>query len=266
MSSLLLVVDAQMGFLNKFPNDVGVDYVNYLVNYIDSSAYDNVWATTFINTKNSKFVESLGYSDCMSASKDIALPKSLSARCTAVFKKKTYCNADKLYSSLVNLGIDSIDICGMDTESCVYATAMWLFNQKNFKVRVLSDLCMSTGGLKAHTAALQFLKANLGDDNVKRVLSTKPLMGEETPRSGILSEAESLVDGDRQDRYGTPKENFARISKLWSAYLGVEISPVQVANCMSLLKISRAVHSNKRDTYVDLAGYAALAGELAEND
>jgi hypothetical protein len=79
----------------------------------------------------------------------------------------------------------------------------------------------------------------------------------------ILTEAHGLVRGDRLKHYGPPTENFKRIARLWTAYLGLEdnaITVQDVAAMMILLKQARiktggAYH---RDSAVDTAGYAAL--------
>lgn len=86
-------------------------------------------------------------------------------------------------------------------------------------------------------------------------------------RGDILKEAEKLMYGERQEDYGTPYENHRRIAVLWSSYLGVEVSPMQVAICMALVKIARLQQNfeySKDDTFIDLAAYASIAGELAE--
>ena len=80
----------------------------------------------------------------------------------------------------------------------------------------------------------------------------------------ILKEAEKLVAGDRQKDYGDKLTNHENIAKLWSAYLDVEITPHDVAICMGLVKIARLKHAHKKDSYVDLAAYAAIAGEIDE--
>ena len=55
------------------------------------------------------------------------------------------------------------------------------------------------------------------------------------------------------------------IADLWSVYKGVSFSPVDVAMMMSLLKIARIKSGGGTgDSFVDLAGYAACGGELAE--
>lgn len=80
----------------------------------------------------------------------------------------------------------------------------------------------------------------------------------------ITDEAKTIVAGDRASDYGDANESFARIAKLWSAYMGTNISPWDVAQMMILLKVSRAKTSRKRDTLVDIVGYAECASKLEE--
>lgn len=82
-------------------------------------------------------------------------------------------------------------------------------------------------------------------------------------RDEILNTAMSLISGDRHDDYGDAKDSFESIARLWTAYLNVAVSPMDVANMMMLLKMSRSLTSpDKADTWVDICGYAALAGEM----
>lgn len=78
----------------------------------------------------------------------------------------------------------------------------------------------------------------------------------------ITDEAKAIVAGDRASDYGDANESFTRIAKLWSAYTGTTISPWDVAQMMILLKVSRAKTSRKRDTLVDIVGYAECASKL----
>lgn len=77
------------------------------------------------------------------------------------------------------------------------------------------------------------------------------------PQETVLQEADRLVSGDRQSAYGHPYDDFTRTGKLWAPILGLDaVTPQQVALCMAALKISRLCHKHKRDSVVDLAGYA----------
>lgn len=83
-------------------------------------------------------------------------------------------------------------------------------------------------------------------------------------RVEILEAARVCVCGEREQDYGTPEDSFALIGKLWTAYTGVTYTPKDVAVMMALLKVARIKASDKADSFVDLAGYAACAGEIAE--
>ena len=71
----------------------------------------------------------------------------------------------------------------------------------------------------------------------------------------ILEEAKRIVHGERGENYGHPFEDFSRTAQIWSAILGTQIEPEQVALCMIGLKISREINRPKRDNIVDGAGY-----------
>jgi hypothetical protein len=85
-------------------------------------------------------------------------------------------------------------------------------------------------------------------------------------RKEILTEAERCVCADREQAYGSPENNFSLIARLWREYLDTDnpITAHDVAMMMALLKIARiATGKPKTDNYIDLAGYAACAGEIA---
>jgi hypothetical protein len=83
-------------------------------------------------------------------------------------------------------------------------------------------------------------------------------------RTEILETAKHLVNVDRADAYGPPKENFKRIADGWAVILQADVSAEQVALCMAWLKLARLVHGPHSDSYIDAAAYMALAGELSE--
>ena len=84
-------------------------------------------------------------------------------------------------------------------------------------------------------------------------------------RKEILDTAIKTVCEERQDSYGKPEDNFAIIAGLWSGYLGdVMLEAEDVAIMMILLKIARIQTGTfKPDNYIDIAGYAACAAEVA---
>lgn len=89
-------------------------------------------------------------------------------------------------------------------------------------------------------------------------------------RVKILNEAADLIVGQRQQDYGTPEVNFQRIADLANIIFrenlekNIPLSARQAADFMILLKMARTINSPTRDSYVDIGGYAGIAGELAE--
>jgi len=80
-------------------------------------------------------------------------------------------------------------------------------------------------------------------------------------RDQLLHKAEELINGDRAKEYGDAKKNFEDIAKLWSVVLGIEVTPQQMALCMIMVKAARLMKTDHEDSWIDIAGYAALGGE-----
>ena len=87
-------------------------------------------------------------------------------------------------------------------------------------------------------------------------------------RDEVLAKAGELINGDRKEDYGDAYLNHMRIAEFWNNYLDHEIklTPTDVAIMMMLVKIARCIHSYKDDSFVDICGYAALAGEMSNAD
>lgn len=90
------------------------------------------------------------------------------------------------------------------------------------------------------------------------------------PPETILEEAQRLVHGRRGADYGHPALDFGRTagmaSALWAHKMkdGETITRQDVAAFMILVKLSRLAHRFKRDSVVDIAGYAETAAMCAE--
>lgn len=85
----------------------------------------------------------------------------------------------------------------------------------------------------------------------------RPLQGE-----SILAEADRLVNGQRNADYGEPWVDHERTAKIWTVLLGKKLAPAEqltsenVCLMMIGLKMSRLCNAVKRDSIVDIAGYA----------
>lgn len=104
---------------------------------------------------------------------------------------------------------------------------------------------------------------------------------EKTPetRLEILEESARLICGDREKDYGDAADNFRTVGLLWSAYLlashpaladafsETSVTAADVAAMLGLLKLARAAANPAHmDNWVDLAGYAALGGEISKKE
>jgi hypothetical protein len=84
------------------------------------------------------------------------------------------------------------------------------------------------------------------------------------PRVEALREAARLINSERDQQYGPPKENFNRISRLWSVILKIDVTEEDVAMCMVALKMARYASKSgyQPDTWIDIAGYAGCGYEV----
>lgn len=92
-------------------------------------------------------------------------------------------------------------------------------------------------------------------------------------RKEVLEEAVRCVCTDRNEQYGEPEDSFEVIAGLWNSYVESAcirgggdncIDGGDVAIMMALFKIGRMITSadQKRDTFVDAAGYIACAAQI----
>lgn len=105
----------------------------------------------------------------------------------------------------------------------------------------------------------------------QNVVPSLPKNGAVMTGGDVCARAANLVGGDRQKTHGDKVENHQNIACLWNAFLGYRIlennhlTARDVALMMALLKIARMkTGSHNLDDYVDLAGYAGVAAEIAE--
>ena len=91
-----------------------------------------------------------------------------------------------------------------------------------------------------------------------------------TVSGSILTEALDITQGARNTTHGAKERSFKAIAGLWNAYLDArldndaDLTPRNVTDMMVLMKVGRSIQGTAhRDHFVDMAGYAALSGELA---
>ena len=81
-----------------------------------------------------------------------------------------------------------------------------------------------------------------------------------------LDTAKNTVLNLRDQQYSkvTRHQQHERIAQVWSGILQHEVTGYQVALCMAGMKLVRAENAPEvTDSFVDICGYAAIAGEIA---
>lgn len=159
---------------------------------------------------------------------------------------------------------------GLETEYVKFGKGIWQF----VYFRKLSDEpkytnCYNTNG----NTEIHYYQFVADIDVQKFVDSRNPKSDTPTlemvnhPSHTILDTAKSLIYGDREKDYGKTSDNFADIAKGWEVITKATITPEQVGLMMAWLKICRANKDNceKRDSLVDLAGYAGCIEKIKKN-
>jgi len=88
-------------------------------------------------------------------------------------------------------------------------------------------------------------------------------------RNEVLSTAAALISGDRATQYRDALDTHRAVGEMWQALLyhddvDVQINASTVALMLICLKCVRAVKNPEySDSWVDIAGYAALGAEMA---
>jgi nicotinamidase-related amidase len=160
MTHALIVIDAQNGFRNSHTEQV----LPILVSVVAKSE-NPILFTRFINTSDSSFERFLKWKKMYGGLEIEIVPELVPFVASAhVFDKTGYSamKNDLFLAALQKLGVDSIELCGFDTDACVLATALDAF-EMGYRTFVRADCCASGGGDRFHQAGLEILKRNLGE-------------------------------------------------------------------------------------------------------
>ena len=127
MKKTLIIVDMQKGFMSK-PNYVNLQSkINELIKLDD---YDIYIFTKFINKDESLYEKKLNWFELKSEESQticVDIPKN-----SLIFEKFGYGLSNEQINQIKALNIDSIDICGLQTDACVYAIAFQLLDNGIF--------------------------------------------------------------------------------------------------------------------------------------
>ncbi|MDF2876948.1 MAG: cysteine hydrolase [Clostridia bacterium] len=159
---ILLIADVQQGFINEFTKHIPVEIDKHVKNF----QYDLVVATRFINKSGSLFQSELGMQAMTMLSQETKLVATIGKIADIVLLKSTYSSitAD-LIKLLEKKQVEAVYLAGMNTETCILATALELFD-KDIKPKILSGLCMSQKGPEVNRQAIELLRNAIGSPNI----------------------------------------------------------------------------------------------------
>lgn len=161
--SLLLVVDVQNAFVNEQTQHIIIK-INRLLRYWRAEKGTVVFSR-FINIDEGPWERLRGWSECKTAP-DILLHAALDSGDDMVIDKHTYSAwGDDLIQLCTAHVLGEVVLCGIDTNECVMATAIDIFDH-GFRPIVVSDACASASGEKFHESALLLLEKLLGREQI----------------------------------------------------------------------------------------------------
>ena len=79
-----------------------------------------------------------------------------------------------------------------------------------------------------------------------------------------LEQASSLINGPRQEAYGSPHENFERLAIRISQIIKAPVTKRQAAQILVELKLARLANGYQEDSVIDAIAYLALMMELSD--
>ena len=157
--SALLIVDVQVGFVN--------DATRHIVPKVEAlqHQYPYVYATRFINAEGSPYRKLLDWHRFYAGSVDVPLAFEPVDGVEVIDKHIYTCVTPAFLEDLRNKGVEEVAICGIDTDACVSACAIDLF-ENGFRPILLSGACASHAGSEYHEAALRILVRLIGKNQI----------------------------------------------------------------------------------------------------
>ena len=159
MNKALLIVDVQNGFVNN-----KTKHIPALVEKLQYN-YDLVIASRFINLPDSPYRRLIKWNHLAPETDEIELafkPKEG----TIIIDKYIYsCIDERFLQILIDNKIETVDICGIDTDICVTKCAVDLF-ERNITPYVLKDYCATHADADIQESALIILARYIGSSQI----------------------------------------------------------------------------------------------------
>lgn len=160
MKKALLILDLQQSFMNEYTNDLK----DKIEDYCNHTYYDHIIIGKFINQEDSVFIKRLSNTKCLDKI-DNELNIHISKEQKIIERTAYTAYTEELENFLKDQQIKYIYLCGLNTETSIYKTALDLF-EHGYYVYVIKSLSKSSEGTKYHDMAIELLKHLIGEDYV----------------------------------------------------------------------------------------------------
>ena len=178
MKTILLCVDMQKGFIHDEAMEALSQRISGLLDK-DKKLFDVVILTHFNNNPGSPFEHILDWKGMQAESElETAVELKEALKDSLIIKKNTYApQSAELIKMLTekNDGVkpDTVCIAGADTDCCILATAIVLF-EAGIRPVVLEEYCYSGGGIKSHMAGILCMGRLIGKEQIcERVINSR---------------------------------------------------------------------------------------------
>ncbi|MFJ4689494.1 cysteine hydrolase family protein [Streptomyces sp. NPDC088789] len=160
--AVLVIVDAQRGFINRHTRPVVPALVGLARRWTEAGR--PLVLTRFHNPPGSPYEKITGWTRMRTAAEVRITDDLTPCAGSAHLIDKTGSSAITAeFTRLAQLhGWRDLILAGLDTDACVYDTAIAAYHHGRFVPWIVTDACASSGGPDYHEAALLLARRNLG--------------------------------------------------------------------------------------------------------
>ncbi|MEU7151234.1 isochorismatase family cysteine hydrolase [Streptomyces sp. NPDC039022] len=165
-TTALIVIDVQNGFVNQHSRDVVPAIVRLVKRWQEARA--PVVFARFRNEPGSPYERITGWTRLRTAEEQALVDELVpyATQATAVIAKGQSSVFTEEGAQLIqSSGWSDLVLCGIDTDSCVYDSAVAAY-QKGYRPWIVTDACASTGGPEYHDSALLMAARNISPDQL----------------------------------------------------------------------------------------------------
>lgn len=165
-SSVLIVIDAQNGFISEHSSPV-IPVISSLVDRWQSSGGPVVF-TRYINYEGSPYERLIHWSKLKTSPEIDIVPEllTMAGKATAIVDKTIYSFFNEEGEALAReQGWHDFYVCGLDTESCVLKTVVDAF-ERDLTPRLIQDASASHAGPAAHDAGILVASRFVGPSQI----------------------------------------------------------------------------------------------------